>query len=96
MLLHQAKRGDFGPVADPESEARERLDEFYRDVPTIFERITANGSVLQICRRAMPDGGVVTLYSDITERKEAEAKMEPRPACRPSWPTAPRATSWPI
>ena len=25
VLLHQAKRGDFGPVADPEREARERL-----------------------------------------------------------------------
>ena len=38
--------------------------------------MTANGSVLQIRRRAMPDGGVVSLYSDITERKKAEAKME--------------------
>jgi len=31
---------------------------------------------LQIRRRAMPDGGVVSLYSDITERKASEAKME--------------------
>ena len=45
-------------------------------MPTVFERVTANGSVLQICRRAMPDGGVVTLYSDITGRKKAEAEME--------------------
>jgi signal transduction histidine kinase len=42
----------------------------------MFERVTASGSVLQICRRAMPDGGVVTLYSDITGRKKAEAEME--------------------
>ena len=45
-------------------------------MPTVFERVTATGSVLQICRRAMPDGGVVTLYSDITGRKKAEAEME--------------------
>jgi signal transduction histidine kinase len=76
VLLHQARRGDFGPVADSEREARERLDAFYRSVPTAFERVTATGSVLQICRRAMPGGGVVTLYSDITGRKKAEAEME--------------------
>ncbi|MGD9614278.1 MAG: ATP-binding protein [Alphaproteobacteria bacterium] len=76
VLLHQARRGDFGPVADPEREARERFDAFYRGVPTVFERMTANGSVLQICRRAMPGGAVVTLYSDITAHKRAEAEME--------------------
>lgn len=76
IMLLQAMRGDFGPVADPECEARERLHAFYRVVPTVFERATANGSVLQICRRAMPDGAVVTLYSDITAHKRAEAEME--------------------
>ncbi len=76
VLLYQARRGDFGPIDDPEREARERLDAFYLDVPTVFERVLATGSVLQICRRAMPDGGVVTLYSDITGRKKAEAEME--------------------
>jgi signal transduction histidine kinase len=30
---------------------------------------------LQIRRRGMPDGAVVSLYSDITERKAADAKM---------------------
>src|SRR3954453_13005454 len=76
VLLLQAKRGDFGPVANAEREARERHAAFYHAVPTVFERVAANGSVLQICRRAMPDGGVVTLYSDITGRKKAEAEME--------------------
>ena len=33
-------------------------------------------SGLQIRRRAMPDGAVVSLYSDITERKAAADKME--------------------
>jgi signal transduction histidine kinase len=32
--------------------------------------------VLQIRRRAMPDGGVVSLYSDITERKATEETMQ--------------------
>jgi signal transduction histidine kinase len=76
ILLSQAERGDFGPLADPAGEARERAERFYIDLPTVIERTSASGRVLQIRRRAMPDGGVVSLYSDITERKAAEAKME--------------------
>jgi signal transduction histidine kinase len=74
VLLQQAERGDFGPV-DPVPEARERALSFYRDVPTVKERTTTEGRVLQIRRRAMPDGAVVSLYSDITERKASEETM---------------------
>ena len=76
ILTFQARRGDFGPVADPDREGRERAERFYRDLPAVTERTTDDGRVLQVRRRAMPDGGVVTLYSDITERKAVEAKME--------------------
>ncbi len=74
VLLQQAQRGDFGSM-DPEAEARERVAGFYRDLPTVKERTTTDGRVLQIHRRAMPDGAVVSLYSDITERKASEEKM---------------------
>jgi signal transduction histidine kinase len=76
IMLLQARRGDFGPLADPEQEADERVATFYREVPALIERTTRSGLVLQIRRRAMPDGAVVSLYSDITERKAAESKME--------------------
>ncbi|MGE5269375.1 MAG: sensor histidine kinase [Thiohalocapsa sp.] len=76
VLKFQAERGDFGPVDDPVKEARERTERFYRDLPSVAERTTASGRIMQIRRRAMPNGGVVTLYSDITERKAAETKME--------------------
>jgi signal transduction histidine kinase len=75
ILMGQAVRGDFGPV-DPASEARERALRFYAEVPTVKERTTASGLVLQIRRRAMPDGAVVSLYSDVTERKAAEETMQ--------------------
>ena len=61
VLYHQAARGDFGPVEDPEREAKERAGRFYRNLPSVTERTTAAGHVLQIRRRAMPDGGVVSL-----------------------------------
>jgi signal transduction histidine kinase len=76
ILQQQAERGDFGPVDDPKQEADNRAERFYRDLPSVIERTTLTGRILQIRRRAMPDGGVVSLYSDITERKAAEAKME--------------------
>ena len=74
ILLQQALRGDFGPV-EPVPEVRQRAERFYRDVPTVKELTTTSGRVLQIRRRSMPDGAVVSLYSDITERKAGEKKM---------------------
>src|SRR4029077_3848144 len=47
ILLQQAMRGDFGPV-DPVPEARARAERFYREVPTVKERSTTSGHVLQI------------------------------------------------
>ncbi len=76
ILLEEAQRGEFGPVNDPEREAHERAERFYRGLPAVIERTTMNGRVLQIRRGAMPGGAVVSLYSDITERKAAEKRME--------------------
>jgi signal transduction histidine kinase len=76
LLLKEALRGEFGPVDDPVREARERAERFYSEVPIVTERTTTSGRVLQIRRRAMPDGAVVSLYSDITERKAAEETMK--------------------
>jgi len=74
LLLFQARRGDFGAV-DPETDVNKRIDRFYRSVPTAREWRSPAGHIFHIRRRAMPDGAVVTLYSDITERKAAEEKM---------------------
>ena len=40
-----------------------------------IERTTMSGRVLEIRRRHMPSGAIVTLYSDITERKRVEQEM---------------------
>jgi signal transduction histidine kinase len=74
ILMLQAARGDFGD-GDLEAEVARRLALFYRDVPTVKERVTAGGRTLQICRRAMPEGAVVSVYSDITELKASERKL---------------------
>ena len=74
ILLLQAERGDFGEV-DPDTEVADRLERFYRDLPSIKERVTATGRILQIRRRAMPKGRVLTVYSDITEVKASERRL---------------------
>lgn len=74
ILTLQAIRGDFGDD-DSEAEIAERLVRFYRDVPTVKERVTPGGRILQIRRRAMPDGAVVSVYSDITDIKSSERKL---------------------
>jgi signal transduction histidine kinase len=74
ILTHQAARGDFGGN-DPETEVAERLDLFYRDVPTTKERVMPLGRTLQIRRRAMPNGAVISIYSDVTENKASEGRL---------------------
>ena len=74
ILMLQTVRGDFGE-GKPEVEVTNRLDLFYRDVPTTKERITPAGRLLQIRRRAMPNGAVVSVYSDITDIKASERKL---------------------
>ncbi|MGA8379911.1 MAG: ATP-binding protein [Stellaceae bacterium] len=74
VLTRQALRGDFGDV-EPQGEVDRRLDQFYREVPTIKERVTSSGRVLQIRRSAMPDGAVVSVYSDITDLKAGQTRL---------------------
>jgi len=74
ILMHQAVRGDFGE-SDPEAEVARRLDLFYRDVPTTKERVMPGGRTLQIRRRAMPNGAVISIYSDVTEIKASERRL---------------------
>jgi len=74
ILMYQAARGDFG-ADDPQTEVVKRLDLFYRDVPTTKERVMLPGRTLQIRRRAMPNGAVISIYSDVTEIKASERRL---------------------
>jgi signal transduction histidine kinase len=74
ILRWQADRGFFGDV-DPQAEVARRLEQFFRDVPAVRERVTPSGRTLQIRRSAMPDGAVVSVYSDVTELRAGERKL---------------------
>jgi signal transduction histidine kinase len=72
-LRYRAKRGDFGD--DGASAVTARLYAARRQLPYQTEHVLANGSVLEINRQPMPQGGFVTTYTDITDRKEAADQL---------------------
>jgi signal transduction histidine kinase len=74
VLMLQAARGDFGD-SDIEDEVAYRLGQFFLDVPIVKERISRSGRILQIRRSRMPGGGIVSVYSDITEIKLSERNL---------------------
>lgn len=76
VLRIQAEHGEFGPLAGPaevEREVASRLAQIRAQSGEIaFERQRPDGTILELRRSPLPDGGSVTLYTDITARKRAE------------------------
>jgi GAF domain-containing protein/nitrogen-specific signal transduction histidine kinase len=71
-VRYLTERGEFGET-DPETEInrlRGRLHEHYQ-----FDRTRPDGTVIEVRHNPMPDGGVVLIYSDITERKRSESEI---------------------
>ena len=72
VLRMQALAGEFGVVdIEPEIARRVVALQGFMD-PKVMVRRRPNGSVLELRRKRQPDGGLVTLYSDITTRMQME------------------------
>ena len=67
-------RGDYGP-GDPEQQIATIVARAHNFQPHKFERVRPNGMALEIRGVPLPDGGFVTIYSDITERKQMEDQV---------------------
>jgi two-component system, NtrC family, sensor kinase len=66
------ERGEFGS-RDIEGELQKRLAEVDQELR--LEHIRPDGRVTEVRCNAVPGGGFVLIYSDITERKEAETRL---------------------
>jgi PAS domain S-box-containing protein len=71
FVRHNAQRGEYGP-GDPEERAQEAYRLATLPHPQRQARWRATGRYVELRRNPMPGGGFVTVYSDITERKQAE------------------------
>ncbi|GAB6049470.1 EAL domain-containing protein [Hydrogenophilus islandicus] len=75
LLRFNLERGEYGAVTDPEAFLRERVEMARRFIPHQMERTRPNGRTLQIVGQPIPSGGFVTIYSDVTEERRAEAEL---------------------
>jgi signal transduction histidine kinase/CheY-like chemotaxis protein len=75
ILRAQVARGEFGPV-DVEAEVARRMGLLHSGgAMGTIERPRPGGRQLEIRRNPLPGGGFVTLYTDVTMRRQTEERL---------------------
>src|SRR6056297_4016133 len=77
-IRHLVERGEYGPVDDPETFIRTRVEIARAFEPHYMERPRANGRTISVEGAPLPQGGWVTVYTDITEVKSQEQLLRTR------------------
>jgi signal transduction histidine kinase/CheY-like chemotaxis protein/HPt (histidine-containing phosphotransfer) domain-containing protein len=87
----QLRQGEFGAIetVDPDILSHIETGKFTIDQP-FYEHVRPNGTVLEIRTQKVANGGAVRTYTDITERRRAEAAIS---AARDAAEVAGRARS---
>lgn len=74
FIAYNARRGDYGP-GDAAQQVAERVAAARQFTPHDVERVRPDGTVLRIRGQPVPGHGFVTLYADVTDRRQAEATI---------------------
>ncbi|WP_239494576.1 PAS-domain containing protein [Roseovarius amoyensis] len=77
-IRFQVTRGEYGPVDDVEEAIRARVDVARAFRPHYMERTRSNGQTISVEGSPLPEGGWVTVYTDITRTKQQEALLRAR------------------
>ncbi len=71
-------RGEYGEVDNPDAFVQARVDQALAFEPHYVERTRANGRVISIEGCPLPQGGWVTVYTDITDIRRQEQLLRLR------------------
>jgi Na+/proline symporter/signal transduction histidine kinase len=74
LIRYNAERGELGP-GDIEDQVAKRVAYLRQGSPHVFERVRANGQVIEMRGQPLPGGGYVTTYSDVTDYKQVEQAL---------------------
>jgi signal transduction histidine kinase len=77
-IRHLVQAGEYGPVDDVETFVRSRVDQARAFTAHYMERSRANGRTISVEGSPLPDGGWVTVYTDITRAKRSEQLLRAR------------------
>ncbi len=75
IVEHMADKGEFG-TGDRERLIDDRIERLVVSMDTYIEPMLNSGTVLEVRSTAMPDGGVVATFTDVTEQVEADKALK--------------------
>ncbi|WP_066092575.1 hybrid sensor histidine kinase/response regulator [Xanthomonas massiliensis] len=74
LIRYNAERGELGE-GDVEEQINRRINHMRAGTPHVFERTRSDGKVIEMRGQALPGGGYVTSYNDVTEFKHVERAL---------------------
>ncbi|MFD1157965.1 hybrid sensor histidine kinase/response regulator [Roseovarius aestuarii] len=77
-IRYLAERGEHGEIDDIDAFIRTRVEQARAFEPHYMERPRANGHTISVEGSPLPEGGWVTVYTDITRTKRQEALLRAR------------------
>lgn len=77
-IRHLVQRGEYGPVDNAEEFVQARVGQARAFEPHYMERTRANGRTISVEGSPLPQGGWVTVYTDITRTKRSEKLLRAR------------------
>ena len=74
LIRYNAEHGELGDIG-LDAYVSKRIERMRMGTPHVFERVRRDGSVIEMRGQALPGGGYVTSYNDITAFKNAELAL---------------------